>query len=336
MRLRQPCRLAPRQSLPRPPRPSAVPKSTHSPPIAAATSAKRSGNQRFAGPYSAPGQSPILAAPSQSARGSRARSRPPRPPPLTSARGRDNVPPDAAAGPFAPPWRTTWFRSQRRAMPGISDPARETRQPELERNPERIGKNNPDIESPLPLRSNRTASQSDFSPNEITASTSGTSRQMAAILAGASTVTCASGRPRLIARTAGMLMTLSPSQLLPRMRMRNGFRSFGAVVSGKKEPALVFLKEPIGARRFPAVVDPKPVFRRAPNFVRDHFVRLRGQRLAHCRQADHRPGERPSAICPGHRCRGRRRSGPRRSVCRGAPGKGEVEASRPKNGVQSP
>ena len=107
-------------------------------------------------------------------------------------------------------------------MPGIADPARDAGQPKLERDAEGVGKDNPDIERRLPPRISRRTAGTTFLPNEITSSTSGTSRQTAAILAGARTVTCASGRPRLIARTAGMLMTLSPSQLLARIRIRNG------------------------------------------------------------------------------------------------------------------
>ena len=84
----------------------AVPKSTHWPPSASAVSANRSGNQRFAGPYSAPGQSPNLCPPPRVSGGER-QSRPPPPSRLTIARDRDNAPPDEAAGrsarPGAPP-----------------------------------------------------------------------------------------------------------------------------------------------------------------------------------------------------------------------------------------
>src|ERR1044071_1540067 len=71
-----------------------------------------------------------------------------------------------------------------------------------------------------------------------TSSTSATNLQTGAILAGARTVTCASGRPFLIARAAGMDMIASPSQLLERIRMRNGFKFFGDVLDGKYTPRL--------------------------------------------------------------------------------------------------
>ena len=64
------------------------------------------------------------------------------------------------------------------------------------------------------------------------ASTSGTSLHIGAMFSGAAIVTRASGRPALIARTAGTLITESPSQLLERMRIRNGFRSWGETPGG--------------------------------------------------------------------------------------------------------
>ncbi len=60
MRLMQFVAQLPRRSARPPPRPWPCRKEPNRPPIAAAVAAKRSGNQRFAGPYSAPGQSPIL------------------------------------------------------------------------------------------------------------------------------------------------------------------------------------------------------------------------------------------------------------------------------------
>src|SRR5690242_11868174 len=74
-------------------------------------------------------------------------------------------------------------------------------------------------------RSNETEERSEPFGKEIIPSTSGTSFQMGAILDGAAIVTLASGRPFLIARTAGTLITASPSQLLERTRIRNGFSS---------------------------------------------------------------------------------------------------------------
>jgi hypothetical protein len=65
------------------------------------------------------------------------------------------------------------------------------------------------------------------------ASTSGTSIQIGAMFSGAAIVTRASGRPAFIARIAGTLITASPSQLLERIRVRNGFRSWGETPAGR-------------------------------------------------------------------------------------------------------
>src|SRR6266566_2269091 len=73
-------------------------------------------------------------------------------------------------------------------------------------------------------RSEQTAARSELPAREIIAATSGTSLHIAAIFAGAAIVMRASGRPFLIARTAGTLITASPSQLFERMRIRNGFK----------------------------------------------------------------------------------------------------------------
>src|SRR5947207_4027739 len=82
-------------------------------------------------------------------------------------------------------------------------------------------------------RSARTAARSELFDRGIMASTSGTSFHIGAVFAGAVTVTSASGRPFLIARTAGTLMTASPSQLLDRMRIRNGFKFSTETLGGK-------------------------------------------------------------------------------------------------------
>ena len=125
----------------------------------------------------------------------------------------------------------------------------------------------------------RAADQSDFLPNERTTSTSGTSRQTAASFSGASTVMCASGRPRLIARTAGILITESPSQLLPRMRILNGFKSFGPTVGGRQSPRLYLLRSQLGRGVFQRSCTENQSSRDAPNLVGDHGVHLCGQRL---------------------------------------------------------
>ena len=71
---------------------------------------------------------------------------------------------------------------------------------------------------------------------------------------------CASGRPPLMARTAGTLMTASPSQLLLRIKMRNGL---SRVFSGKKTPRLYLESRRFWPGCFPTVVDPKPISGRA-------------------------------------------------------------------------
>src|SRR5881275_2951794 len=84
-------------------------------------------------------------------------------------------------------------------------------------------------------RNKRAATKADFDGRMIISSASGTIFQKAASFLGTATVRCASGRPPLMARTAGTLMTASPSQLLLRIKMRNGF---SRVFSGKKTPRL--------------------------------------------------------------------------------------------------
>src|SRR5258705_8024846 len=74
-------------------------------------------------------------------------------------------------------------------------------------------------------RIERTVATRDLFGSGIISLTSGINFHIDAIFDGAATVMCASGRPALIARTAGALITASPSQLLDRMRIRNGFRS---------------------------------------------------------------------------------------------------------------
>src|SRR5437762_5865487 len=77
-------------------------------------------------------------------------------------------------------------------------------------------------------------------------STSETIFQRGASFSGTATLTCASGRPPLMARTAGTLMTASPSQLLLRIKMRNGF---SGVFSGKKTPRLYLASRKFGRGR---------------------------------------------------------------------------------------
>ncbi len=69
-------------------------------------------------------------------------------------------------------------------MPGITDPARQTPQPEFERGSKGIRKASQ--HQTLAACEATTASQIDLPPNEITASTSGKSRQTEASFAGAS------------------------------------------------------------------------------------------------------------------------------------------------------
>src|ERR1022692_4897934 len=70
----------------------------------------------------------------------------------------------------------------------------------------------------------RTAAKSPRFGSGIISSTSGTSFQIAAIFFGAAIVICASGRPVLIARTAGTLMTESPRTCLLRALRGERFR----------------------------------------------------------------------------------------------------------------
>ena len=81
----------------------------------------------------------------------------------------------------------------------------------------------------------RAVPNTDLSGIGNTSSTSGINFQTGAILSGAAIVICASGRPALIARTAGTAMTLSPNQLGERMTMRNGFSDS---LGGTKIPRL--------------------------------------------------------------------------------------------------
>ena len=92
-------------------------------------------------------------------------------------------------------------------------------------------------------RNNRVAATTDFDGKAMTSSTSGTIFQSAASFSGAAILTCASGRPLLIALIAGTLMTASPSQLLLRIKIRNGFSS---IPSGRKTPRLYLASRKFG------------------------------------------------------------------------------------------
>src|SRR6266852_1936420 len=82
-------------------------------------------------------------------------------------------------------------------------------------------------------RSEQTAARSELHMRGIIASTSGTSFHIGAIFAGAAIIMRASGRPFLIARTAGTLITASPSQLLERIKIRHVFKSLVERLDGK-------------------------------------------------------------------------------------------------------
>src|SRR5205085_9461122 len=92
-------------------------------------------------------------------------------------------------------------------------------------------------------RNNRAAATTDFDGKAMTSSTSGTIFQSAASFSGAAILTCASGRPLLIALIAGTLMTASPSQLLLRINILNGF---SRIPSGTKTPRLYFARRKFG------------------------------------------------------------------------------------------
>src|SRR5207253_1685046 len=87
-------------------------------------------------------------------------------------------------------------------------------------------------------RSERTAARSELPVGGKITSASGTSFHIAAIFKGAAIVMRTSGRPFLIAWTAGTLITASPSQLLERMRIRNGFKFRAERRGGKCTPRL--------------------------------------------------------------------------------------------------
>ena len=197
-----------------------------------ATSAKRSGSQRFAGPYSAPGQRPILAlAPFAFARGKN----------ILTGEGSAGAPSSSAiwrkrrtwcsTGPFLGRSVIIWFKSHARLWPRYpirrGTPAHHISKAARNEFGNRIA-----TSKAFRLRINFTAAKSERLVRPMTTSTSGTSFQTAAIFSGARIVMCASGRPALIARTAGMLIMLSPSQFEPRIRMRNGFSSLAGVSGG--------------------------------------------------------------------------------------------------------
>ena len=52
-----------------------------------------------------------------------------------------------------------------------------------------------------------------------------------------------------------------------------------------KNAALVALKKKIGERSFPAIMDPEPIFRRAPHLLLDDFVDASGERFNRVRLA---------------------------------------------------
>src|SRR6266481_75457 len=82
-------------------------------------------------------------------------------------------------------------------------------------------------------RSNRTDERSRLAGSGMIASISGTSFHTGAIFSWTATVTRASGRAAFIARTAGTLIAASPSQLLERIRIWNGFKSLGETPGGR-------------------------------------------------------------------------------------------------------
>src|SRR5204862_3473178 len=95
-------------------------------------------------------------------------------------------------------------------------------------------------------RIERTVARRDLFGSGIISLTSETNFHIDAIFDGAATVMCASGRPALIARTAGTLITASPSQLLERMRIRNGLRSLRETPAGRWMPRLYWARRKFG------------------------------------------------------------------------------------------
>ena len=255
------------------------------------------------------------------------------PPRLTTARCQDNAPPGAAAAPSArasePAGSKASADDARRIQPGAAHRPARARAPRAKSSEKRF-------RHQIRLAPNQIDAhcQRDFRPNEITSSTSGTSRQTAAIFSGASTVTCASGRPRLIARTAGMLMTLSPSQLLAANENTKWLQTFVPPFPGRKVRVCI-AQEQVRPRRFPAIMNPEPVFRRAPDLLRDHSFIFAvsdatlslGRSKAGLKIIRHLPG-------PSVKREAAMSAAPVR--LQSSAGSGEVEASRPKNGVQRP
>src|SRR5205814_5403469 len=81
---------------------------------------------------------------------------------------------------------------------------------------------------------------------------------------------------------------------------------FKGYIGWHKDAALVALKEEIRKRSFPAVMDPEPVFRRAPHLSLDDFVDTSGERFNRVRLAidwrlDRRAPARKSASVHSHR-----------------------------------
>ena len=154
------------------------------------------------GPYSAPGQSPILRSAGSDRRPGDDHNLFDLGLPPNDRASRDNAPPDAAADLFVRACEPSGLRASggdaRHNQPGAARPPAKARAPRGTSSEKQCQHQISDS-----FRSNRPPAKAIFRPNEITVSTSGTSRQTAAIFSGASTVTCASGRPRLIARTGG-------------------------------------------------------------------------------------------------------------------------------------
>ena len=160
---------------------------------------------------------------------------------------------------------------------------------------------------------------------------------------GASSVMWASGNFSRKRSSAGVVITASPSQFVPRTRILSGCgfcisvsgftRWFGII--GPRRPACVFLRS-----RFPAAVNPEPVGRVAAHGGFEAAVDV-----AH----DVAGSPRPAVFVRGHRCRrvrcasgpGRRESRWRCTVrndnaAQRRPARAVVEQSWPKKGPRRP
>ncbi len=195
---------------------------------------KRPGSQRFAPPYSAPGQMPMRMGPGGTGgRGEGERNR-----------GRAHFLGDAqvargvvARAHFLLRLTDDLIEHPLAIVAEIADAAADAREPDLERAAGGIRKQHGDVEAARMRHATLKTPASSGTP--MTSSTSGTERQKSASLSRVRTVTRASGRPCLIARTASELITASPSQLLERIRMRNGRSVMGSVPGGKYNPRFV-------------------------------------------------------------------------------------------------